>query len=395
MEGTYYNPTKVETVIEETILEEAPLDLDHLDAIESLEDEGQTVGQEGSTYTNEFTICKLKYRGQTSDPSLENSIIQSSSIEEFLDNLFQLVQPLIKRTIEFPTPNEPCWSEKEHPTRDDLPIYVAFKDRIQKRTWRLERIDENMLLKWASRVLILQVYIYSNNIQSRPMWDIATEVLFSNPSNTSIKKITTKEAAEEHKVQAIIKKLKKIHQSYLVPRTNDAYQLWARYIVQKPTRRHRDLCFNRPPKKLLENFVIVGKKQNSRRRIISGPAQRGHSSDGFGFEDEVYALRQTVTQIKDLVEMLDRRVELLEEKCQGFMQTRNGVPVQKGKIEADNDDDEGEEDDDDDQNGEENEEPVIDDEDKNVEGGGFSGNPDPLLFNDLVKQEYDEVESDD
>ncbi|XP_065082291.1 uncharacterized protein LOC135704738 [Ochlerotatus camptorhynchus] len=384
MEEHYYQP-KVETVIEETILEETPLDPD---AIESL-DEAQTVGQEGSTYTNEFTVCKLKYRGQTSDPSLENSFIRWSSIEEFIDNLFQLVQPFIKRAIEFPTPTDPCWSEKEHPTKEDLPMYVSFKDRIQKRSWRMEHVDEHMLLRWANRVLVLQVYIYTIDIQSRPMWDIVTQVLFGNPNNTAVKKIIIKELSEEQKLQAVVKKLKKIHQAYLVPRTDDAYKLWARLIVQQPVRRHRELCFNRPPKKLLQNFVIIGKKENNKRKIISGPAQRSHSSDGFGFEDEVYALRQTVTQIKDLVEMLDRRVELLEEKCQGFKQKRNGVPIKKGKIDSDNGD----------QNGEQNEEPVIDEpskDDKNLEGG-YSGNPDPLLFHDsidFVKQEFAESESD-
>lgn len=98
-------------------------------------------------------------------------------------------------------------------------------------------------------------------------------------------------------------------------------------------------------------------------------------------------LRQTVTQIKYLVEMLDHRVGLLEEKCQGFKQEVQGnghPPEKKARMEEGGSDD-------DDEGGdpkEPDQEPMVDEDDD--DGDDSDWNLDP--FNDLVEVKEETID---
>lgn len=100
-----------------------------------------------------------------------------------------------------------------------------------------------------------------------------------------------------------------------------------------------------------------------------------------------------MSQIKDLVEMLDKRVELLEAKSRGFRQTEDGVPIKKRKqatVEDSEEVDEGGQ-----EMGQENGEPPIDVASPLLKVEDNFDDPDPLIFEDMiVKEEYDEIESD-
>lgn len=378
--------------------------------VESLEEEQEAVetilGSGDPRFINEFLICKMLFRHQQCEPSVDFATIRSNSLEEFMDNLYQLVQPFIKREIEFYEMNQPSWAEKEFPTREDLTRFVAFKDKVRKRSYRIEQVTEFMLKRWNEREIILQVYTYSSNLDSRAAWDIARQVLLGEegPTDDGIKKVI--KAApdnDENRLKAITRKLQKIHQAHLKPKTDDAFQQWAQLVMQQSSKKYKDFGFGRLPKKLQNKFTVMKRLRERKSNSIWGPALPGHSADGYGFEEEVYALRQTVIQIKDLVEMLDRRVEMLEEKCQGFRQTRNGVALKKNE-KYDSDGAEESEDgggNDDAQMGEENEEPAINvaamvQVDLEQPGGSQSGHPDPLFPMEYeVKEENDEVESDE
>ncbi|XP_062564693.1 uncharacterized protein LOC134227321 [Armigeres subalbatus] len=380
---------KVEKLIPETIFSDTPLP----DEVPN-EAPPEPIEVEPRSFTIEFAICKLLFHGQKRESPSEHVIIHSTSVEEFTDEVFKVVQPFMKRGIHFPEPDNPCWFENEVPIKEHLSVYIQFKDTIQKRTWRLEQVDEYILMRWATRVIYLQVYAHTTNIHSRAMWENVLQELFGLSSDAK-KPAVPKEVQEEQRLQYIIKKLQKLHQAYLVPRTDDAFKLWARLILQQPSKKERDYWYDKPPKQLLENFVVIEKETTRKRTNPSVSAQRAQTADGFGFEDEVLALRHTVTQIRDLVEMLDKRVALLEEKCRGFKQTAEGEPVKKGRYDTD---DENIEDEDRDGSiiGEEIDEFPIDISPV-VKVEGNRGNPDPLIFNDMiefVKEENDEIESD-
>ncbi|EAT33801.1 AAEL013921-PA [Aedes aegypti] len=384
----------METILGDTAPEEEPANeasTDHTTETQGGEEEGES--KEPRVYTNEFALCKLSFHGQKREIPAENVVIRSTSVEEFVDQIFTLVKPHLQRGVYFPEPDRPCWFENELPTKEDFGAFIQFKDTIQKRTWRLENVDEYMLLRWSKRLIYLQVYANSTNIHSRAMWDLVQMELFGVQPESK-KATVSKELQDEQRLQSTIKKLQKFHQSYLVPRTDDAFELWARLVMQQPSKLKRDICFDSPPKELLANFVVVGKENPKKRSCtISGPAQRKHVEDGFGFEDEVLALRHTVSQIKDLVEMLDKRVELLEAKSRGFRQTEDGVPIKKRKqatVEDSEEVDEGGQ-----EMGQENGEPPIDVASPLLKVEDNFDDPDPLIFEDMiVKEEYDEIESD-
>lgn len=334
-------------------------------------------------FTNEFVINKLLYRHQQSEAALEFSVIHSNSLEEFIDKVYQLIQSFIKREIEFNENNEPNWAEREFPTNEDLHRYVAFKDRVRKKTYRIDCINESMLVRWHKRDIILIVYIHSNNLDTRASWNIARQTLFGDANAEGASKVL-KVMTDDEKLQLTIKKLQRIHQSKLTPTTEDSYTLWARMIMQQPSKKQRDRYFMRPPKHILANFEVIGKQAvRNKRTIVSGPAQRGHSKDGYGFEDEVSALRQTVIQIKDLVEMLDRRVELLEEKCQGFKQTSDGVPFKTGRYDGESENDDHEAD-----------EEIANNAAQLVQVDCALGNPDTLFETQFIKDEIVVYDSD-
>ncbi|XP_062564103.1 uncharacterized protein LOC134226968 [Armigeres subalbatus] len=339
-------------------------------------------------FTNEFVINKLLYRHQQSEAALEFSVIHSNSLEEFIDEVYQLIQPFIKREIEFHENNQPCWAEREFPAKEDLHRYVAFKDRVRKKTYRIDSITESMLGRWHKRDIILIVYLHSNNLDTRASWDIAREALLGDANAEGTRKVV-KVLTDDEKLQLTIKKLQRIHQCKLTPTTKDSYTLWARMIMQQSSKKQRDRYFMKPPRQILANFEVIGKQaERKKRTIVSGPAQRGHSRDGYGFEDEVSALRQTVIQIKDLVEMLDRRVELLEEKCQGFKQTPEGVPFKRGRYDGESENDDHEAD----------EETTIDAAQLvqvDCEQGNTVGNPDPLFEMQFIKDEIVDCDTDD
>ncbi|XP_058824856.1 uncharacterized protein LOC131685270 [Topomyia yanbarensis] len=381
-----YLEPKVETLLEETNM---PLGKDSSAVSQDDIALDETIGPEEANKTNRFALHKLLYRGQTHGPELCTWTIRSDTPAEFLQYLFELIQPHIKRAIEFPSPNEPTWSRKVVPTKEDLPIYVAFKDHISKRTYQVKDVEEFRLQGWAHKTIVLQLYIYSNQVVSRPSYEIAKQQLLISPLEETVhsKKII-REISTEQKLPSLVRRLEKIHINRLMPNTSDAFVQWARFILQAPIRQQSELCYAPPPDHLQEHFTV---QQPPIVETSKGPARRKHSSDGYGFEDEVHALRQTVTQIKDLVEMLDRRVGLLEKKCRGFRRSmrEKGIPTKRTKW---NDDGDGDNDSD-----ENDEEPVIDEPLQvdqvggllvAVEGHGI--NPDPLMVNntyDRIKEE--------
>ncbi|XP_055636782.1 uncharacterized protein LOC129775740 [Toxorhynchites rutilus septentrionalis] len=377
---------EAETVVEETILEEIPVELEPIETGPPLT--SALIGPEKAIYKNVLMVFRSFYRGQYSVANVKTWTVRSNTLEEFLDYLYELARPYMKRAVEFRS-GEPFWSEKEVPTRKDLPLYVTFKDRIQKRVWRAEQLEGNMLLKWGRKTITLRLFVHSIRIQSRAEWETVKLKLFEGKTEVSSnEKRTEQDMAEEQKLQALVERLRKIHHDKLAPMMEDAFHGWARLILLQPTQAQADLCYGEPPDSLKQNFVEVNKNENRKRIRVSGPAQREHVADGFGFEDEVQALRQTVTQIKDLVEMLDRRVGLLEEKCHGYKQTVVGIwptnnPTRFEANENKNDGDEA----------------LIDivlseDATDGVQGEG-SGNSDPLILVGMGQHVKQEMECED
>ncbi|XP_058454647.1 uncharacterized protein LOC131432417 [Malaya genurostris] len=316
--------SNVETLLDESVSDDMPIEQDvaavpHEDVVVD-----ETIGPEEATKSNRFAVHKLLYRGQTHGPEVCSWTIRSDTPAQFLQYLFELIQPHIRRAIEFQSPNEPVWSQKMTPTKEDLPIYVAFKDHISKRTYQVKDVEEFRLQGWAHKTITLQLYIYSNHVISRPAYEIAKQQLLISPLEETIpSKKVVREISTEQKLPSLTKRLEKIHLHRLVPNTVDAFGKWARFILQAPIRQQSELCYAPPPDHLLQYFA---ERQNQTYQALKGSTQRKRTSDGLGFEDEVYALRQTVTQIKDLVETLDRRVGLLEKRCHEFRRIMQEKP---------------------------------------------------------------------
>ncbi|XP_055541585.1 uncharacterized protein LOC129727614 [Wyeomyia smithii] len=379
---------KHETILEETIVEEIPLEQhlasDFLHSYNAAYE--QSIGPEDAALVNRFEVFKCFFRGQPIRNPECCWTVRSSTPTEFQDYLYILAKPYMKRSVEFRTQYEPVWSSTEVPTREDLPKYIMFKDHTSKRTYSMQKVDEYMLERWSHKKIAVQLYVYGKHILNRNAYEIMKTKLLGTSSDYS--KASTK---YDQKLQGMVRRLKKIHFQRFVPKNEEAFTLWARHILQAPIRQQITLSYETPPESLLENFVVLKKATNPRKLKIKGPAQRRHCSDGYGFEEEVQVLRNTVTQMRDLVEMLDRRVELLEKKCHGFNQTilQGGVPEKENREHSDDEDGDDAEADE----NMENDEPVIDipfesdllDPDSVALSGRHD--PDPLL--DEIKEESD------
>lgn len=385
----------------------------------SLQD--QEIGPEEARIRISFPVIECQFMGQRIKGAYSTWYVRANTHVEMLANLWTLARPHVKRAVEFPVANEPCWSEKEVPDRSDLTLFLVVRCNSRKRCYKLDEIGEDRWLKWTTQNnLLLLVYQYSHQIHSKAAWDLVVDRLLT-PGATPKKPPLI---GEDLRFDTLMKRLKRLHQDKLLPKTEDAFEQWARWILKSPQRRHSTLSSSMPPGEILKNFVLVkqtnGKQEKApmrprRNRNISGPAQREHTSDGFGFEDEVKVLRQTVTQIRDLVDMLDHRVGLLEEKCQGFQQTVQGngpaagepskkkakKEVEKEEEEEESGSEDSEEEDHDDDDGENtagfDDEPMVNEDDGGSDDGGDADwvNPDPLLFNDLVDVKEESIDGDD
>ncbi|XP_053696654.1 uncharacterized protein LOC128743962 [Sabethes cyaneus] len=376
---------KLETILEETVIDE--LTVQQQKSHQDNTPYEECVGPEDAALVNRFEMYTYFFCGQTSRMPVCTWVIRSNSPAEFKDYMYILAKQYMKQAIEFSSPNEPVWSSKEVPTQEDLTNYIVFKDRTSKRKYVLEDAEEFMLQRWAHKNILVQLYVHSKEINSKFAYDTVKAKLFIKPANPTN---VDREALNEQRLQSMVKRLEKIHFQRLVPKIDDAFKLWARLILQSPLRDRHKLYYQQPPEPLLDNFVVLEKTRPKRAAV--GPAQPKDCSDGYGFEEEVQVLRRTVTQIKDLVEMLDRRVELLEEKCHGFNRNilEGDVPPAKKPRWDDDDDDEVEAEGD-----MQNDEPIIDlppgdilsvDSVASV-AGQQRASPDPLR--DEIKQEDD------
>lgn len=368
------------------------------------------IGPDDGLFRVRFRVVKLQFQGQRIAKAYRTWQVRANTRTELLENLWQLVQPYVRRAIDFPAQNEPCWSEKEVPDRMDLSSYVLIRDNTSKRNVKLDQIEDLRWRKWTVQSnLMLIVYLHGSAIHSRAAWELAVDRVIRPGAVPRIPALV----GEELKLDTMIKRLMRVHKDKLIPKGEDAFEQWAKWIIKAPVKHHSNLSLSMPPGDLMKNFVNV-EQANGRektperskraRRLISGPARREHTSDGFGFEDEVRILRQTVTQIRDLVEMLDHRVGLLEEKCHGFKQTVQGgqavaapPPEKKARTEevvvAKVKDSESEEEEDEEEEEEDNagfdDEPLVNEEKLDDSDGERDGkdwvNPDPLLFNDLIE----------
>lgn len=370
----------------------------------------ETIGPEDARFRLNLPVIRVQFQGQRSAKEPRTWLVRANTRYELQENLFKLAQPYLRRAIEFPTMQNPCWSEKKVPTKEDLSLYLMFRDNSRKRTFKFDQIEDEKFLKWTNQSnLLLLVYEYSYAVHSRGAWELVTEQLLKEHKEGEPRKQIL--IGEDLKLDVLLKRLKKVHGDKLIPKVDDAFEQWATWILKAPHKRQSNLSYSFPPGDLLKNFQVVKASKSTdklvirqsarkRRQYISGPAQREHTSDGFGFEDEVNVLRQTVTQIKDLVEMLDHRVCLLEQKCQGFKQAVNGGGEQsspkRARLQENDGSDDDNTDEDDDQEEDKavpDEEPLVDEEenDRFEEQIMNFSNPDPLLFNDLVERIKEET----
>ncbi|XP_055605758.1 uncharacterized protein LOC129753930 [Uranotaenia lowii] len=270
--------------------------------------------------SNEFEINPVNFKGSKAAIEPANWVVRSDSIEDFQYQLLELVMCHVKKEVLFTDVKTPYFSEKPL-TTDDLDRFVSFKDIKGKRYLSYNQVDWIQLSRWDGRVIVLQIFLYGNGIVSKSAWDIVVRVLLEPDKEETAGLPKSLGELETQKLQAIAKRLERIHSANLRPTTTDAFMDWATYVFNSPARMQHTLIENEPPEALASRFITLVKAKSPETttpQIID---------DGYHFDDEVRALRRTVTQIRDLVEMLDRRVELLEKKCNAFK--RRGPPVVK------------------------------------------------------------------
>ena len=193
-----------------------------------------------------FCVSVRNFKGNSSDKKLGNWRASFSSINEFKNLLWNMVQCHVGREVIFPE-GKPEFHEKEAPSIEDLNRFIGIATKNSgKHVYKLDSLSLNTLKCWEdeNRELHLYIYKHSSAVSSSKLYKMV-EVLLKNAENI--------ESGVDVAVQEILQELKNVH-LFHYEGLEQAWQLWADYICKQKAENHDRLIREAPPPELRKCF---------------------------------------------------------------------------------------------------------------------------------------------
>lgn len=245
----------------------------------------QVIGPADGSVQCLFRVFKRQFGSQhLPEERMNEWLVRGNNLDEFRANLWELVWPHLKRAVEVRRNADGQyvfrWGEPAVPTVDDVTKFVTFCEKRTKKVFTWNHITTvRKLQKWQQLGVILAIHEYSTSVTTRSVYQLLQSTLL-NRKKTS----------------------------------------------------------NAPVPAPLTTPSSGSKPRSKPKQAVLPPA-----ADGYSFRDEVRALRETFSQMRSLMVMLDQRIMLLEEKCEDAEKAANSVLVKMDTNAGEGEDEEGEE----------------------------------------------------
>lgn len=183
------------------------------------------------------------FAGSTKKSGIGTWVIDCEHTEDFMPLVWQKATPHIVRGITM-TDNEGAitcsWMEGT-PTIDNIHMFVEIYDDAGKRAIAWDRIDGAKLQSIGNRGYRVIVYRYSKNIANKGNFELAKRTLINNISTDRSGAGTLSEE------DILLERLVQLHSQQLSGSSQMSWNIWANYILSKPSAIREDLIQTGPP----------------------------------------------------------------------------------------------------------------------------------------------------
>lgn len=220
---------------------------------------------------------KRRFVGETSGSQFSAATVTGKSVEEIMQGVWKILQPVLCREIVFVDNNGvqiPTWADND-PEFSAMNKFVIMQDQAQKRRLTIDQIDSKLLVSWRDKEIRIHVHIYSNAVSCRSLWDLVDKQLirFQNADRSG--------APNNQTLTNLAKELQDLHGHHFSGHSS-AWRLWANYIHSaSPHERERRMS-EMPPNFLLKFFRSAPLSEAVRMETTrSGLTVASTINDGF------------------------------------------------------------------------------------------------------------------
>lgn len=227
--------------------------------------------------------------------------VSANTCEEFLENIWLTVSPMIKREILVDGDNI-SWAVNESPSQDEMEKFVVFQDKSAKKSYLVSQINSDALWKMRNKHVNVMVHVYGRSISSKAVHQKMTSVLLQ-PAD--------RDRAGAHSTVSLmefVSRLKEIHGSYLSAHTS-SWTMWASAIHSGPEHKQESMMSDLPPAHLVHLFrsvptaetAIIKSAQNGLQ--IAGNLNDLYSENMSSLREEFRKVKENMLRMLDMYEV--------------------------------------------------------------------------------------------
>lgn len=202
------------------------------------------VSESQTLYNFTVDFYKKNFHGQSATTSFERKVFAINSFDEFVDEMWDLVNTHIQREIVWKTFDDGtvgfAFSPKTFPEKQDLCRYVVMQLPWNKHNLRFEQLTNKVFQSWRGKDIKGIIYVHGSAIRRKhdyltvqsTLLDTVPQDRAGGPNNQ----------AKNQMADDLFELNKDIFEA-----SRTAYLCWAAYILTKPSEQRESLINGLPP----------------------------------------------------------------------------------------------------------------------------------------------------
>ncbi|XP_055527425.1 uncharacterized protein LOC129720036 [Wyeomyia smithii] len=250
------------------------------------------------------SFYKRRFVGETSGSLIASQTLIGDTVEEILQHMWTIVQPVIYREVVFIEDNgnqAPIWADNE-PSYEDMQKFVYLQNNRRRRI-NIEQIDSKLLISLSATDVRVHVHVYSTAVSCKQLWDLVDKQLvrFQDTDRAG--------APNNQSLSALANELRKLHGHHFTGHAS-LWKLWANNIHTVPAHAREQKMSELPPYFIIKFFRSVP---------ISEAVQLESSRNGLSvantintaFSTELAVLEKEADQLISLGQRVKHRISAL------------------------------------------------------------------------------------
>lgn len=268
----------------------------------------------GALFTCRLMVFLREFKGQSSGAHIALWNVDGKSINDFRTQLWELCKPHLLREVIFIQQDDgstmPAWSDKESPEEEDLPQFVIFYEKQNRKYTQLDKLTTKLLQNWKGKEIQLLLHVYSLSVSSRKIFNSVKQHLI-DPSERD-----KSGAASTQLVVDLSKDLRQRHGN-LWDGHEIAWTMWASAVLASPAHIRENMIDSVPPKHLQHLFRA---KDGPRIDNVKRGLAVAHNVNA-SFCEDITGLKEAFSSLEKLFENMQlqltfvrHRIEALEDR---------------------------------------------------------------------------------